>query len=821
METLLFVALLLVAIGVLAYHRASLTLFTAAIAVILLAGSWQGSFGVISWIIFAVVALPLNIASIRQQYITKPLLKLYRTIMPEMSTTEKEAIDAGTTWWEGDLFRGNPDWHKLHNFPKPRLSAEEQAFLDGPVETVLRMVDDWHTTHDRADLSPEVYAYLKDQGFFAMIIKKKFGGLEFSAYAQSCVLQKLTSKSMVLSSIVGVPNSLGPGELLQHYGTKEQQEHYLPRLAKGLEVPCFALTSPEAGSDAGAIPDFGIVCKGIWQGEEIVGMRLTWNKRYITLAPIATVLGLAFKLQDPEGLLGDKVDLGITCALIPTDTDGVKIGRRHFPLNVPFQNGPTQGEGVFVPLDFIIGGPAMAGQGWRMLVECLSVGRAITLPSNSTGGIKSVALATGAYARIRRQFKLPIGKMEGVEEVMARVGGYAYMADASTTMSVGSIDLGEKPSVISAITKYHMTERMRQAIIDAMDVHGGKGICMGPNNYLARGYQGAPVAITVEGANILTRNMIIYGQGAIRCHPFVLAELQAAQLDDERAAVTAFDRALFGHIGFSISNFFRTFWLSLTNSAFSAAPVNDETARYYKQMNRFSASLALMSDIAMATMGGDLKRRERISARLGDILSMLYITSTILKRYNDDGRPAQDLPLVQWGCEDNLARAQTALDELFDNFPSRVVGVVMKRVVFPWGRTLRRPSDKTDHQVARIMQTPCEARTRLGTHLYLTQEPNNLLGQLEKAFADILAAEPLFDKVMHAANKRLPFYRLNEVADLGLSLGVLTPAEADKLRVAEEGRLKTINVDDFDPADLMADKSLLESDKAKVAEQAA
>ncbi|MBN8445295.1 MAG: acyl-CoA dehydrogenase FadE [Gammaproteobacteria bacterium] len=821
METLLFVALLLVAIGVLAYHRASLTLFTAAIAAILLAGSWQGSFGVVSWVIFAVVALPLNIASIRQQYITKPLLKLYRTIMPEMSTTEKEAIDAGTTWWEGDLFRGNPDWHKLHNFPKPRLSAEEQAFLDGPVETVLRMVDDWHTTHERADLSPEVYAYLKDQGFFAMIIKKKFGGLEFSAYAQSCVLQKLTSKSMVLSSIVGVPNSLGPGELLQHYGTQEQQDHYLPRLAKGLEVPCFALTSPEAGSDAGAIPDFGIVCKGTWQGEEIVGMRLTWNKRYITLAPIATVLGLAFKLQDPDGLLGDKVDLGITCALIPTDTDGVKIGRRHFPLNVPFQNGPTQGENVFVPLDYIIGGPAMAGQGWRMLVECLSVGRAITLPSNSTGGIKSVALATGAYARIRRQFKLPIGKMEGVEEVMARVGGYAYMADASTTMSVGSIDLGEKPSVISAITKYHMTERMRQAIIDAMDVHGGKGICMGPNNYLARGYQGAPVAITVEGANILTRNMIIYGQGAIRCHPFVLAELQAAQLDDERAAVTAFDRALFGHIGFSISNFFRTFWLSLTNSAFSAAPVSDETARYYKQMNRFSAALALMSDISMATMGGDLKRRERISARLGDILSMLYITSTILKRYNDDGRPAQDLPLVQWGCEDNLARAQTALDELFDNFPARAVGVVMKRVVFPWGRTLRRPSDVTDHQVARIMQTPCESRTRLGNHLYLTQEPNNLLGQLEKAFADILAAEPLFDKVMHAANKRLPFYRLNEVADLGLSLGVLTAAEADKLRVAEEGRLKTINVDDFDPADLMADKSLLESDKAKLAEQAA
>ncbi len=820
MEIFMFLLILLLAVGILAYHRAGLTLFTAALAGLMVLGSWFGPVSLVGWILFALVAIPLNVASIRQQHITKPLLKLYRKIMPEMSSTEKEAIDAGTTWWEGDLFRGNPDWHKMHNFPKPRLSAEEQAFLDGPVETVLQMVDDFHVTHDRADLSPEVYQYLKDHGFFAMIIKKKYGGLEFSAYAQSCVLQKLTSKSMVLSSIVGVPNSLGPGELLQHYGTPEQQDYYLPRLAKGLEVPCFALTSPEAGSDAGSIPDTGVVCKGMWQGQEIVGMRLTWNKRYITLAPIATVLGLAFKLQDPEKLLGDTEELGITCALIPVTTPGVKIGRRHFPLNVPFQNGPTQGQDVFVPLDYIIGGPSMAGQGWRMLVECLSVGRAITLPSNSTGGIKAVALATGAYARIRRQFKLPIGKMEGVEEVMARIGGYAYMADASTTMSVGSIDLGEKPSVISAITKYHMTERMRQAIIDAMDVHGGKGICMGPNNYLARGYQGAPVAITVEGANILTRNMIIYGQGAIRCHPYVLAELQAAGLSDERAAVTAFDRALFGHIGFSISNFFRSFWLSLTNGAFSAAPVQDATAKYYKQMNRYSASLALMSDIAMATLGGDLKRRERISARLGDLLSMLYLTSATLKRFNDEGRQAQDLPLVQWACEDNLYRAQVALDEMLANFPNALVGRLMRAVLFPTGRSLKKPSDIVEHQVARIMMTPCEARSRLGTHLYLTQEPNNLIGMLEKAFADILAAEPLFDKVCHAANKKLPFFKLDQVAELGLSLGVLSQAEADKLRVAEEGRLKTINVDDFDPLELMADKSLAPYPQER-AEQAA
>ncbi|MEE2024928.1 MULTISPECIES: acyl-CoA dehydrogenase FadE [Alkalimonas] len=817
MEGLVFSLLLLVVIGVLAYYRASLTLFTAAIAAVLAVGTFIGPVGVVSWVVFLVIALPLNIAFIRQMLITKPLLGVYRKIMPEMSSTEKEAIDAGTTWWEADLFRGNPDWQKLHNFPIPRLSAEEQAFLDGPVEELLDMVDDWEITHERADLSPKVYQYLKDNGFFAMIIKKQYGGLEFSAYAQSCVLQKLTSKSMVLSSIVGVPNSLGPGELLQHYGTDEQKNHYLPRLAKGIDVPCFALTSPEAGSDAGSIPDFGIVCKGQWQGKEVLGMRLTWNKRYITLAPIATVLGLAFKLQDPDKLLGDKEDLGITCALIPADTPGVKIGRRHFPLNVPFQNGPTQGSDVFVPLDYIIGGAKMAGQGWRMLVECLSVGRAITLPSNSTAGIKAAAMSTGAYARIRRQFKIPIGKMEGVEEAMARIGGSAYMACASTTMSVGSIDLGEKPSVISAITKYHITERMRLAMIDAMDVHGGKGICMGPDNYLARGYQGAPVAITVEGANILTRNMIIYGQGAIRCHPYVLAELQAAYNEDNRAAVTAFDKALFGHIGFAISNFFRTFWLSFTGGVFSSAPYGDATARYYKQMNRFSAALALMSDVAMGTLGGDLKRRERISARLGDILSMLYLTSSVLKRYQDEGRQAQDLPLVQWACEDNLAKAQLALNELFDNFPNRLVGVVLKRVVFPWGRTLRRPSDKVEHQVARIMQTPCEARSRLGHHLYLAGKDNNPIGMVEQALRDILAAEPLFDKVSQAANKRLPFFRLNEVADLGLELKVISEQEAQVLRQAEISRLRTINVDDFDFNYLAADKELLASEQQQLA----
>ncbi|WP_199609038.1 acyl-CoA dehydrogenase FadE [Flocculibacter collagenilyticus] len=784
--------------GYLAYNRSNLTTFTICTAILMIVGTVFDVVSIIGWLVYLAIMVPFNLTNIRQQYMTKPLLKMYRKIMPEMSQTEQEALDAGTTWWEADLFRGNPDWQKMHNYTAPRLSSEEQAFLDGPVEELCGMLDEWEITHEHADLPDHIWQYLKDNKFFAMIIKKEFGGLEFSAYAQSQVLQKITSKSTVAASVVGVPNSLGPGELLQHYGTKEQQDHYLPRLAQGKEIPCFALTSPEAGSDAGAIPDFGIVCKGEWEGKEVLGMKLTWNKRYITLAPVATVLGLAFKLYDPEKLIGDEEDLGITCALIPTDTKGVKIGRRHFPLNVPFQNGPTQGEEIFVPLDYIIGGTEMAGQGWRMLVECLSVGRAITLPSNSTGGIKAMALATGAYSRIRRQFKLPIGKMEGIEEPIARIGGYAYLADAATTMGTAAIDAGEKPSVISAIVKYHMTERMRETMIDAMDVHGGKGICMGPNNYLARGYQGAPVAITVEGANILTRNMIIYGQGAIRCHPYVLAELDAAKIKDDREAVKAFDRALFGHIGFSISNFFRSFWLSLTNAKFIGAPYNDSTKRYYQQASRFSSALAFTSDIAMATLGGNLKRKERVSARLGDILSALYLTSATLKRFNDEGRQAEHKVLMQWAAEDSLYKAQDALYELTENFPNRLVGKFLKLVLFPLGKTLQKPADTLDHKVARFLQTPSEARTALARNIYLTREDNNAIGMQEQALDDIIASEPIFDKICLGLGEKLPFYRLGEVADKGLAAGIITDKEAALLHRAEEGRLRSINVDDFE-----------------------
>ena len=786
------------------YSRASLSTFTLSFIVLMAVGSFLNIIGFVSWLLFALIALPLNIDSIRQQFVSLPLLVIFKKIMPQMSQTEQEAIDAGTTWFDADLFRGNPDWKKLHNYPQPRLSSEEKAFLEGPVEELCGMVDDWQITHELADLPPQIWQFIKDNKFFAMIIKKEYGGLEFSAFAQSRVLQKLTGVSSVLASTVGVPNSLGPGELLQEYGTKEQQDYYLPRLAKGDEIPCFALTSPEAGSDAGAIPDTGIICHGEYEGKEVLGMKLNWDKRYITLAPIATVLGLAFKLHDPDNLLGETEDLGITCALIPTNIDGITIGRRHFPLNIPFQNGPTQGKDVFVPLDFIIGGQAMAGQGWRMLVECLSVGRAITLPSNSTGGIKSAALATGAYSRIRRQFKLPIGKMEGIEEPLARIGGNAYLMDAVTTMSTGAIDLGEKPSVISAIAKYHLTEKMRSSIIDAMDIHGGKGICMGPNNYLARGYQGAPIAVTVEGANILTRSMIIYGQGAIRCHPYVLAELKAANNTNEEQALNDFDHALFGHIGFSISNISRSLWCSVTGARFLSGPYNDETKRYYQLLTRFSSNLAMLSDISMLALGANLKRKERISARLGDILSHLYLASAVLKRYNDEGRHTDDLPFVKWAIEDSLYKIQHAIDELICNFPNKWLAGALRAVIFPLGTWLKEPSDEIEHQVAQILQEPSAARSRLGKGQFLTKDGKNIFGKLEQTLEDIIACEPIFEKLCKSLGKDLPFYQLDKAAELGLEAKVITQSEADLLIKTEKGRKWVIDVDDFDTGELAA-----------------
>ncbi len=802
MSEVIWIVLATATIGLCSYKRLSLMVTLLAVGAVLALASASGASFTLPWVLLALTFILFGLPSVRQTLLSKHLLSFFRKVMPEMSQTEQEAIDAGTVWWDGEIFSGKPNWQKLHAINAPVLTAEEKAFLEGPVETVCAMVDEWQINHKDADLPPEIWQFLGEQKFFAMIIKKEYGGLEFSAYAQSRVLQKLSAVSAVLSTTVGVPNSLGPGELLQHYGTKAQQDYYLPRLAVGKEIPCFALTSPEAGSDAGSIPDRGVVCKGKWEGEEVIGMRLTFNKRYITLAPVATVIGLAFKLYDPDGLLGDNEELGITCALLPRDTKGLNIGNRHFPLNVPFHNGPLSGENIFVPLDYIIGGQEMAGKGWRMLMECLSVGRCITLPSSSAGAAKSIALATGAYSRIRRQFRMPIGQMEGVEEMLARIGASAYMMDAVTSFSTTGIDNGEKPSVISAISKYHLTERMRTVINDAMDVHGGKGICLGPNNYLGRGYQGMPISITVEGANILTRNMMIFGQGAFRCHPYVLSEIQAAAIKDTAKAIERFDKAVFGHIGFSISNFFGSLWFTLTRGFFNSTPYHDETARYYKRLSGYSANLAFMTDLAMGVLGGSLKRRERLSARLGDVLSHLYLASATLKRFDDQGRIKDDLPMVHWNLQDSMASIEYAMDEYIRNFPVTPVRWLMRLVVQPFGQLQAEPNDVIEHQIAHMLQTPNPTRTRLGEGQFTARIQGNLLGELEQTLDDVVAAEPIFAKVCKSIGEKRQFTKLDELAKIALEKNIITDEEAALLVSAEQGRLKTINVDDFAPEEL-------------------
>ncbi len=793
-----------------AYHRMPL-LFWALLSATLLTGSaWLGANPIALWV--AVIGLllttvPLLIAPLRRSAITTPLLRFYTRILPPLSATERTALEAGTVGFEGELFSGKPKWNDLLDQPRPQLSAEEQAFLDGPCEDVCALIDDWEITHERADLPPKVWDFLKKHKFFGMIIPRQYGGLQFSALAHSRVLQKLASISTTVSSTVAVPNSLGPAELLLHYGTEEQKNHYLPRLADGRDIPCFALTGPHAGSDATSIPDYGIVCTGKWNGAEVVGIRLSFDKRYITLAPVATVIGLAFRMYDPNGLLGEKKDIGISLALIPRDTPGLEIGRRHFPLNVPFQNGPVRGKDVFVPLSALIGGPDMAGQGWRMLVEVLSVGRAISLPSNATGAMKIGALVTGAYARIRKQFGISIGRFEGIEEALARIAGHTYAMSALTLSTAAAVDRGEKPSVPSAIAKYHATEISREVVRDAMDVHGGKGVILGPRNYLGRAWQGSPIAITVEGANILTRSMMIFGQGAIRCHPWVLKEMQAAQNPDRNAGLRAFDHALFSHIGFAISNAVRSFWLGLTFAKYGRAPGDRYTARFYRKLNRYSANLALVADTSMLLLGGKLKFKESLSARLGDVLSGLYIASAMLKRYEDEGRPSDEQPLLAWAFHDRAHRIELALSAALRNFPIRPVGWLLWLLVFPLGRRAQAPSDRLGHRAAALLMSPSAARDRLGDGVYLTPGAHHPAGRINAALAKAILAEPVERKFLKALkNSDIEALEFADQLREGVKEGWIS---ADERRLLEELRaitLDAITVDDFDPIDLAAGK---------------
>jgi acyl-CoA dehydrogenase len=794
----------LIALVALAYAAAPAWLWATAIGAFLLgvcgAAGAPAAVTTVALMIFAAGAAVLTFVPLRRALISDRLLAAFRRIMPPMSQTEAEAINAGTVWWDADLFSGAPDWKKLLGVPAPSLTPEEQAFLDHETEQLCAMSNDWEQTHHNYDMPPEVWKFIRDKGFLGMIIPKRYGGKEFSATMHSQVVMKLSTRCSAAAVSVMVPNSLGPAELLLHYGTEEQKNHYLPRLARGEEIPCFALTNPHAGSDAAAIPDLGIVCKGTWKGKEVLGMRVTWDKRYITLGPVATLLGLAFQLRDPERLLGGEEDVGITCALVPTDTPGVHIGRRHFPLNAVFQNGPNWGKDVFMPLDWIIGGHAMAGQGWRMLMESLAAGRSISLPSSNVGMSKLAVRGTGAYARVRSQFRTPIGKFEGIEEALTRMGGNLYMTDAARVMTAGAVDLGERPSVISAIVKYHVTERNRRIVNDAMDILGGKGICLGPSNFLGRAYQQVPVSITVEGANILTRSLIVFGQGAIRCHPYILKEMSAARDADGERAGRAFDQALWKHVGFTFTNAVRALVMGITGSHWVKVPadVAPETRRYYQQLTRFSAAFAFLSDVSMLVLGSGLKRREQLSARLGDILSLMYLASAVLKRYEAEGRQAADAPLMHWAIWDCMFRAQNAFEGVISNYPSRAVSWVLRRIILPIGRPYVVPSDRLGHEVAQLLIEPSATRDRLTAGMFLPADPQDPFAVLERALKAVVAAEAIEARIRSAQKHGTISGATPEaLVEAARTAGIIDDAERDTLRTAASLRDEVIRVDDF------------------------
>jgi acyl-CoA dehydrogenase len=755
--------------------------------------------------VFAILlALPFVVVPLRRVLISRPLLVRFRRVMPRMSDTERDALEAGTVSWDGELFSGRPEWSKLFAIAPTKLTADEQHFLDHEVETLCAMVSDWETTNVYRDLPPHVWRYIRENGFLGMIIPKAYGGLGFSAYAHSQVVTKLSTRCASVAVTVLVPNSLGPGELLLHYGTDAQKQHFLPRLARGVDIPCFALTNPNAGSDAAAIPDYGVVSYGEHEGRRVLGLRITWDKRYITLGPVATLLGLAFRAYDPDHLVGDRDELGITCALIPTSHPGVEIGRRHMPLNAVFQNGPNRGRDVFIPMDWVIGGAPMLGKGWRMLMECLAAGRGISLPSSNTGMAKLAVRSTGAYARVRRQFKLPIGRFEGVEEALARMGGNLYAMDATRTLTASLVDRGEKPSVLSGIAKLHITERSRQVVNDAMDIAGGKGICMGPSNFIGAAYMQIPVSITVEGANILTRSLIVFGQGAVRCHPYVLLEMAATQERNRAKALRDFDRALFGHLCFAARNFVRTLALGVTGSHFVRvdADVAPQMRRYYQQMTRLSSALALTADVAMATLGGALKRKEKISARLGDVLSALYLCSATLWRFEHDGRPQDDAPFAHYAVRDAMFKAQSALEGVLDNFPNPLLGALMRRVVFPLGRPYVVPGDALGHDVAKRLIEPGATRDRLTQNTFIGAD-DEPVGLLERALAATIAAEPIERRIADAIRSGALDATLAagegaaELAARAVASGIITRDEAGALERHRALVAAVVRVDDF------------------------
>lgn len=758
------------------------------------------------WILLGVIsflALLFGWRPLRRRILTRFLMAPFGAMLPRMGETERIALEAGTVWWDAELFSGKPDWEKLLNFKFQELSEKEKQFLGGPVEEFCRRLDDWQVTQDR-DLPPWAWEFLKEHRFFGMIIPEKYGGLEFSAYGHAQVITKLSTRSITAAVTVMVPNSLGPAELLLSYGTDQQKEYYLPRLARGEEIPCFALTGPEAGSDAAATQSTGVVCRGSFDGKEILGMRLNWNKRYITLGPVATLIGLAFHLKDPDGLLGDQKDVGITCALIPHHLKGIEIGRRHDPLSVPFQNGPNRGKDVFVPLDFIIGGPAKAGQGWRMLMESLGAGRGISLPSLSVGGAQLATRVVGAYATVREQFDTPIGRFEGIEEPLAKIGGLTYLVTAAWRMTLGAIDAGEKPAVITAIVKAYLTELLRQVGNEAMDIRAGAGIMQGPRNVLGRLYKALPIAITVEGANILTRSMIIYGQGAIRCHPFVQGEMRAVAGKN----LPAFDRALFGHLNLIFRNITRAFLLCLTGGRLARTPSGTPLKPYYRRLSYLSAAFATASEIAMATLGGKLKRGEKITGRLADALAWMYLASATLKQFHDGGQIQRDLCLARWACDDALFQIQTALQGILKNFPNRPAAWLLKAWIFPKHPRLAPPGDRLGAEVARALLEDRKQRLDLTANIFVPDPGEPGLGRLEAALDKAVPALQVETKIRDAVRANLldkaPGQQLLRDA---LEKDIISREEYETVRKAKEIQNEIIQVDAFDPGEFKSLRS--------------
>lgn len=807
MHSLTWIVLFFGVVGLLGYHRASRSVFAVGIGFYLILLSALSHINLIMmlicWVLFGLGCAILFDKQLQQRFMAS-VYKDMGKLMPTLSQTERAALESGTVGWEGQLFAGMPNWSQLLAYPKAKLSKSEQTFIDGPVTELCSMIDEWDLTAHQLTIPDKLWKFMKKEGFFGLIIPKKYGGKGFSAYAHALILSKLAGLSASVASTVSVPNSLGPAELLLEYGTQAQRDYYLPRLAKGEEIPCFALTGPDVGSDATSMPDHGIICERVVNGEKIIGISLNFNKRYITLGPVATVIGLAFKLFDPDNLMGKKRNLGITVALVPANTKGVEHGRRHFPLNAVFPNGPVRGKDVFVPIDAIIGGFKMAGKGWNMLVERLAVGRAISLPSVSLGGATMAVSTSSAYARVREQFGLPIGRFGGVEERLARMAGMITIMNATRNFTVAAIDAGEAPAVPSAISKYHLTEMGRQIVTDAMDIHGGKGICLGPKNYLGRGYQQSPIGITVEGANILTRSMIIFGQGAIRCHPFILKEVNAVANENKKEGLEQFTAAVFSHAGYFFSNFVRSFWGGLFNGKWTGAP--DSTVKeYYRQLNRMSAAFALISDACMIYLGGVMKRKEKLSGRLGDVLSMCYMASAVLKQYHERKEPADELPLIQWSCQYLMEQAERQLDGVIRNFPNKIVRGILRMAIFPVGHWNKLPSDRLVSQLGKLMLNPNRARSELIQDVYLPEDGKHVPGMLETALKMLTKHQKTFTKLNKAIKSGdISGLTFAERVDQAEELKILTKSQADHLREYNALREIIVSVDDFSDDELMS-----------------